>query len=82
MKKIFVTVAEFLENGGNIPLDTPIYLNEYGYQIIGDFVKDEHPDIIRIRTSSSEAWPFDKKLCWIEILCVPMWVATFNLEII
>lgn len=40
MKKIFVTVAEFLENGGKLEHERPLYrANEfgYGYDNIGYF---------------------------------------------
>ena len=39
MKNIFVTVAEFLENGGYIELGRDIYTQDIGYTKVGYFLE-------------------------------------------
>lgn len=69
MKKIFVTVAEFLENGGELKLGRSIYgVNNYQ---VGEYDgKSDEEDMIRIR-QVNRSFPVFSNMYYVKIPCTP-----------
>lgn len=73
MKKIFVTITEFLENSEEIPKDREIYLKDGDFYEAGKFVSIRDEEMIYLKTNRSDLYPFYKYLTYIEIDCTPIY---------
>lgn len=74
MKEIFVTVSEFLENGGELTEGRNIYNNQFGTKAVGSFINIINEELIGVQTNKSDRWPFYKTHSYVKINCQPIYI--------
>lgn len=76
MKKIFVTVAEFLDNGGILRHGRDIYAHQVGYAKIGTFeMIGDDLDLFYYKSNiTGESTHRETKNRYVEIDCTPHYV--------
>lgn len=77
MKKIFVTVEEFIANGGELIYDRDIFARKHAeapiYKIgVFETSHEIHSGMINIRQTNKSIMLY-KNQCWVEIECTPIY---------